>query len=66
MLKRSLSAGIDTPRPHWQPGFFDHLLRHSESYAEKWNYVHQNPVRAGLTERAEDWKFQGEVTPICY
>jgi hypothetical protein len=23
----------------WQPGFFDHLLRHSESYAEKWDYV---------------------------
>src|SRR5437868_5385864 len=23
-------------KPHWQEGFFDHLLRSAESYAEKW------------------------------
>jgi putative transposase len=42
------------------------LLRHGESYSEKWDYVCQNPVRAGLVERAEDWKFQGEVVSIRY
>ena len=35
----------------WQPGFFDHLLRRDESYSEKWNYVWQNPVRAGLVSK---------------
>jgi|SRR5262249_60560303 len=29
----------------WQEEFFDHVLRSSESYAEKWNYVRNNPVR---------------------
>ena len=29
----------------WQPGFFDHLIRHNESYAEKWAYLRENPVR---------------------
>ena len=24
---------------------------------QKVNYIHQNPVRAGLVERAEDYKF---------
>ena len=32
----------------WQREFFDHVLRSSESYSEKWNYLRDNPVRAGL------------------
>src|SRR5947209_6601549 len=35
-LKRTLSKEIDAPRPHWQLGFFDHMIRHGESYSEKW------------------------------
>ncbi len=55
LLKRSLSAKIQADAPHWQPGFFDHVLRHSESYTEKWNYVRMNPVRASLTISPEEW-----------
>jgi putative transposase len=50
----------------WQPGFFDHLLRSSESYAEKWAYVKANPVRAGLVVNADEWPFQGEVVPVSW
>ena len=55
-----------TPRPLrlWQPGFFDHLLRNGESYEQKWHYVRENPVRAGLVARAEDWLYQGEIVAI--
>jgi REP element-mobilizing transposase RayT len=59
-----------TPKPRpaspklWQPGFFDHLLRSEESYEQKWRYVRENPVRAGLASRAEDWPYQGEVVLI--
>jgi hypothetical protein len=48
----------------WQPGFFDHILRSDESYAEKWNYVRDNPVRAGLVKDADKWPYQGEVVRI--
>jgi len=48
----------------WQPGFFDHLLRHDESYSEKWLYVWMNPVRAGLVQRSEDWPYQGDIVHI--
>ena len=48
----------------WQPGVFDHLLRHEESYMQKWEYVWQNPVRAGLVVRPEDWPYQGEIVRI--
>jgi len=48
----------------WQRGFFDHVLRNAESYAQKWNYVRENPVRAGLVSKAEDWAFAGEILEI--
>jgi putative transposase len=42
----------------WQPGFFDHVMRSSESYSGKWDYVRMNPVRAGLVSDSKEWKFQ--------
>jgi putative transposase len=62
-LKRAMSVELKSPRV-WQPGFFDHILRSDESYAEKWNYVRDNPVRAGLVKAADDWPYQGEVVVI--
>lgn len=47
--------------PVWQTEFFDHILRSSESYGQKWDYVRNNPVRAGLVTNAEDWPWQGEI-----
>jgi hypothetical protein len=48
----------------WQPGFFDHILRSDQSYAEKWNYVRDNPVRVGLVKSADNWRYQGEISLI--
>ena len=65
-LKQAILKGFPTnsEKFFWQPGFFDHLLRSDESYAQKWDYVRQNPVRAGLVKFAEDWPYQGEVVGI--
>jgi putative transposase len=48
----------------WQEGFFDHMLRNNESMGATWEYVFQNPVRAGLVKDAEDWPYQGEIVVI--
>jgi REP element-mobilizing transposase RayT len=48
----------------WEEGFFDHVLRSNESYSQKWNYVRENPVRAGLVKSAADWPYQGEIVYI--
>jgi REP element-mobilizing transposase RayT len=48
----------------WQREFFDHVLRSNESYCEKWNYVFDNPVRAGLVSTAHEWKFAGEIETL--
>ena len=44
-------------RVEWQRNFFDHRLRHDESGTEKFEYIRQNPVRAGLIREAEDWPY---------
>jgi len=65
-LKNTLSKhwrGQGIEAPHWQKGFFDHLIRSNESHAEKWKYVQDNPVRAGLVKTAEDWPYAGAIQP---
>ena len=49
------------PPFEWQREFFDHLLRSTESYAQKWEYLRMNPVRAGLVASADEWPYQGEI-----
>ena len=41
----------------WQPRFFDRALRTVKEYNEKVEYIHLNPVRAGLVSGAEDWRW---------
>jgi putative transposase len=68
-LKRVLANSLEhsgSSDPIWQRGFFDHLLRSSESYSEKWQYVRENPVRAGLVSQANDWPYSGEIVPIYF
>lgn len=65
-LKAVLSRSTGRKTAQWQDGFFDHLLRQSESYAQKWDYVQQNPVRAGLVRQVNDWPFQGEIFPLSF
>lgn len=52
-IRQELSA-----RWKWQPGSFDRLLRSDESLHEKWLYVDENPVRAGLVKRPQDWPYR--------
>ena len=68
-LKNSLSKSLRTlgvASPHWQKTFFDHVLRSDESYSQKWEYVRDNPVRAGLVTKWQDWPYCGEVWQLEY
>lgn len=58
---KALLTSLSLHPPLWQHRFFDHLLRSDESYAEKWLYVRENPVRAALVARAEDWPYAGHI-----
>ncbi len=48
-------------QPVWQADFWDCQLRKDEHYAERWEYVRNNPVRAGLAATADAWPWQGEI-----
>jgi len=52
--------------PVWQRDFWDTQLRREESYDDKWRYVVENPVRASLVARAEDWPYQGEMNALIW
>ncbi|MGH9862391.1 MAG: REP-associated tyrosine transposase [Candidatus Acidiferrales bacterium] len=41
----------------WQPRFFDRALRTVKEYQEKVEYIHLNPVRAGLVKHPAEWKW---------
>ena len=39
----------------WQREYWDRFIRDERHYVAVVNYIHDNPVRAGLVQRAEDW-----------
>lgn len=51
-------------QPVWQKSFWDTQLRRGENYANKWEYVRQNPVRAGLCSTPDEWGYQGEINVL--
>ena len=42
----------------WQRGFFEHRLRSYSSANQKFRYVLNNPVRAGLVKSFEEWPYK--------
>lgn len=54
----------DIQRPVWQKEYWDRLLRSSEAYEEKWEYVFNNPVRAGLVDESSSWPYAGELNEL--
>ena len=52
---RLVETGVEAPV--WQDGYHDHGLRDHEDYRIKVQYVLENPVRAGLAGRVEDYPY---------
>jgi putative transposase len=41
----------------WKPRFDDFIIRDQKQFETKLNYIHENPVRAGLVEKAIDYRY---------
>ncbi len=41
--------------PFWQPRYYDSICRHARNFGDKLEYIHDNPVKAKLVSRPEDW-----------
>jgi REP element-mobilizing transposase RayT len=46
-----------TDQTFWQDESYDHWIRNATEYQKVVGYVENNPVRAGLVEKAEDWRW---------
>ena len=62
VLKVLRGKGIRSP--HWQKGFFDHMLRSGDSDSAQWEYGRENPVRGGLVNNWREWPFIGEILDL--
>ena len=58
---RRISAVSRISPPVWQGDYFDHFVRSTAAYREKWEYVQNNPVRQGLCSCSVDWPYQGTL-----
>jgi REP element-mobilizing transposase RayT len=43
--------------PVWSPDYHDRFIRNADHYDYALGYIEQNPVKAGLVNQAEDWRF---------
>ena len=43
------------PKPFWKPRGYDFNIMSEDKVLEKLDYIHRNPVRRGLVDRAEQW-----------
>ena len=41
----------------WQRGYVDHGIRDASDYMQHRNYIHANPVRAGLANASNEFRF---------
>jgi len=42
---------------YWQAGYYDHAIRDEPDFWTRLNYMHNNPVRRHLVERAEEYAY---------
>ncbi len=41
----------------WQARYYDFNVWSEKKFVEKLHYIHRNPVKRGLVERPEDWRW---------
>lgn len=46
----------------WQPSYYEHVLRDEDDTWSVARYIVDNPLRAGLTTRADEYPFLGSAT----
>ena len=57
LIKGGFSHRIGSKFPVWQRGFTDHRVRDRNDFETRRNYIHQNPVRAGIVELCDSYPY---------
>ena len=48
---------LDRKGPFWMPDYYDRYIRSAEHFVNTIRYIENNPVKARLCKRPEDWPF---------
>jgi REP element-mobilizing transposase RayT len=54
---RRINQMLGTSGSVWQDESYDRIIRDEEEYLEKWNYIWNNPVKAGLAVFPEEYPY---------
>jgi len=54
---------LPAKRQLWQPDYWDRYIRNERHYRSTIDYIHQNPVKASLVARAEEWPWSSASIP---
>jgi len=67
-IKTKRLASTLAPPAEWkfQARGWHHRLRNSESHAQKWIYIQENPMRKGLVKQTENWPFKGRIFDLVW
>jgi len=57
LIKGGFSHRVGSKFPVWQKSFQERRMRDAEEFITRKEYIHQNPVRAHLVARPEDYPF---------
>ncbi|MGO9482839.1 MAG: REP-associated tyrosine transposase [Candidatus Kryptoniota bacterium] len=65
---RNQSANRETGGPRWKRiwhrEYWDRYIRDEEHFCRTIEYVHQNPVKAGLVEKPEEWQWSSAAISV--
>ncbi len=48
----------------WQDEWYDRIIRDEIEFEQTWEYIRQNPVKAGLSDTAEKYPFFWQVSEV--
>jgi putative transposase len=58
-VKKDLGSKLEI----WEKGYAEHRVKDATDYERHAEYIRENPVRAGLVERASDYPYSSECRP---
>lgn len=56
-FKESAEGLKDQTKKLWMPRFDDEVIRNQQMFWAKLNYIHNNPLKSGLVNKIEDYKY---------
>jgi putative transposase len=58
-----IGSSTDRSTAFWHREYWDRYIRNERHFRQAVQYIHENPVKAGLASKAEDWPWSSAYSP---